>query len=80
MNYIFEQSPCKVKLDNKVLAGYFIFESEKKGATCTGFVGKTEEGTITRVSFVKTAVSDDALNAKVAALDFSTVSKLKKKD
>ena len=79
MPYIFDQSACRVRMNDEVLAGYFTFADANKGSQTTGFIGKTEAGEIRKISFSKVAVSDDELIAKVKALDFSSVPKLKRK-
>lgn len=80
MAIIFLDSPCRVKLNNIELAGWFLFESIEKGSNCVGYIGKDSDGKIHKVSFGKTEVSDTELEAKVAALDFDETPKLKKKE
>ena len=80
MAIIFLDSPCRVKLNNVELAGWFLFDSIEKGSNCIGFIGKDEDNKVVKVSFGKTEVSDTDLETKVKALSFDDVPKLKKKE
>ena len=72
-------SPCKVKISDKWQVGYFYFESEAKGSKCIGFLGKTKDDKVIDTAFGKVTVSDEEAIAKVKALNFDEVPKLKRK-